>query len=306
MSNILGRQTRRQFLARGAAAGAALALSGQPALAYPLGLPLGLQLYAVREQLQQDYTGTLKRIAALGYTEVEAAGFFGHSAEEVRAAMHAAGLSLVSAHYSFADLDKRLDETLTYCKALGLGYLVCSSPGFQDPSRLVDKSYRGQMQSYRLEDFRWTAGRLNEWGQKVKAAGMRLGYHNNTMEFVARNGVVPYDELLRLTDPALVTFELDCGWATVGGGDPEHYLRAYPERISMLHIKDFKKPTAPVTMVDPPPPAELGHGTVAFRSLFEAARSAKVQHIFVEQEGFDMPPFEALHVDAEYMRALRV
>lgn len=300
--------SRRRFLGLGGAAlGCGIvALRGGRAWANPLGLPLGLQLYSVREQLQKDYLGTLKQLAALGYKEVEAAGFYGHSVGDVRAAMQAAGLSLVSAHYSFNDLSKSFDETLAFCKALGLGYLICSFPGIKDPSRLQDKTFRGMVQGFTMEDYRWNAERFNQWGRKAKAAGLQFGYHNHTMEFAAKDGVVPFDEMIRLTDPALVTFEMDCGWVTVGGGDPVAYLHKYPNRISMLHIKDFKATKEPATVIAPPPAAELGQGTVNFRRIFEAAKGVKIRHAFVEQEAFDMPPFEALRMDAEYMRNLKV
>ncbi len=299
---------RRQFLGWGSAALAmgAYAARGGRASASPLGLPLGLQLYSVREQLQKDYLGTLKQLAAIGYKEVEAAGFYGHSPDEVKAAMQTAGLSLVSAHYSFNDLNKSFDETLSFCRALGLQSLICSFPGIKDPARLQDKSFRGQVEGFTMDDYRFNADRFNEWGRRTKAAGLQFGYHNHTMEFAPKDGVVPFDELIRLTDPALVTFEMDCGWVTVGGGDPVAYLHKYPTRISMLHIKDFKATAHPATVVDPPPAAELGQGTVNFRKIFEAAKGARIRHAFVEQESFDMAPFEALRVDAAYMRDLRV
>jgi sugar phosphate isomerase/epimerase len=297
---------RRQFLLRG---GVALA-SGLPgvrgigALAESSRLPLGLQLYAVRDLLKVDYLGTLRQIAALGYTEVEAAGFFGRSAEEVNAAMRGAGLRLVSAHFSPDDLATRLDETIAFGRELGLQWMVCSFPAFKDPARVKALGYRERVQAVGMEDFRFTAQQLNAWGPRVRAAGMRLGYHNYTMEFVAREGVVPYDEMLRLTDPAMVDFELDCGWASVGGADPLSYLRKYPRRFPLLHVKDFKPATGPVTVVDVPPPAELGRGTVDLSKLLAGARAAAVKHCFVEQEGFDMPPMESLRVDAEYMKPL--
>ena len=300
---------RRSFVrgAAGAAAGAALALRVGRAQAQPLGLPLGLQLYSVRQMLAQDYAGTLKQLAAIGYTEVEAAGFFGHSAAEVKAAMQGAGLRLVSAHYSAGDLSKDFAATLAMAEALGLKYLICSFPGIKNPSRLKDGSFKGQVESFSLEDFRWNAEQFNNWGRQTRAKGIQFGYHNHTMEFAPKEGgVVPFDEMLRLTDPALVTFEMDCGWVTVGGGDPVAYLHKYPKRISMLHIKDFKTAATPGSITNPPPAAELGRGTINFRAIFEAARGTAVRHAFVEQEEFDMPPLEALRVDAEYMQHLNV
>ena len=308
MSTRTAQQTRRQFLRNSSAAavGGALALHAPRASATPLGLPLGLQLYSVREMLAKDYEGTLKQVASLGYREVEAAGFYNHSPEQVKAALSAAGLSMPSSHYNAKVLQTSLDETIAFGKALGLKYIICSFPAIKDPSRLKDQSFRGQVEGFTIDDFRWNAEQFNTWGRKVKAAGMQFGYHNHTMEFTPHNGVVGFDEMIRLTDPALVTFEMDCGWVTVGGGDPVEYLRKYPTRISMLHIKDFKPTAKPATVVDPPDAANLGTGTVKFQPIFEAAaRTGHIRHMFVEQEGYDMPPLQALRIDAEFMQKFK-
>ena len=265
----------------------------------PLGLPLGLQLYSVREMLPKDYQGTLNQVAALGYREVEAAGFFGHTAQQVKAAMDTAKLHCVSAHYSMHDLQPRVDEIITFHKELGVEYIICASPSLKGPS----KATPGSHPELDLEDWRWNAEQFNAIGKRVKAAGLRFGYHNHIAEFARKGDLVPYDELLRLTDPALVTFEMDCGWVTVGGGDPVEYLKRYPTRISMLHLKDFKPSGgAPGTR---PQGTELGKGTTNFHAIFAAASRANLRHAFVEQEEFDMPPFDALRIDAEYLNNLK-
>ena len=300
--------TRRVFLQSAAASVlyGSIAVSTKRAYASPMGLPIGLQLYSVREMLPKDYEGTLRQIAALGYEEVEAAGFFGHSPQQVKKAMGNAGLNCVSAHYSYADLSKSLEETIEFNHELGSRYIICSFPGFKDGSRGKGRSFAEQVQSFTADDYRWNAEQFNAMGAKVAKAGMQFGYHNHTMEFAQKEGIVPYDELIRLTDPALVTFEMDCGWVMVGGGDPVTYLQRYPSRISMLHVKDFKRTDAAASVVNPPPAAELGRGTMDYRVIFAAAREGSIKHYFVEQEGFDRPPMEALRMDAVYMKALKV
>jgi sugar phosphate isomerase/epimerase len=300
--------TRRNFLQSSTAAlvyGYALLRSGR-LMASPFGLPIGLQLYSVRELLPKDYEGTLKQIAALGYQEVESAGYFGHTAPQVKAAMSAAGLHLVSAHYSHDNLAKDFDNILAFNHELGVNYIICSFPGIKDPSRLKDNSHRSIVNSFTMDDYRWNADQFNKFGEKVKAAGMKFGYHNHTMEFGKQDGVAPLDEMIRLTDPSLVTFELDCGWVVVGGANPVDYIRRYPTRISMLHVKDFKHTDKPASIVDPPKAAQLGEGTLDYRPVFEAAKKANIKHYFVEQEGFDIPPLEALKIDEEYMKKLTV
>jgi sugar phosphate isomerase/epimerase len=115
-----------------------------------------------------------------------------------------------------------------------------------------------------------------------------------------------------LTDSELVKLELDCGWATVAGQDPVVYLAKYPERYSLLHIKDYRRgftPRTTLTDKDPgaPVPTELGRGAIDYRRIFSAARKARIRALFVEQEPpfTDMPAFEAIKVDYEYMKNLK-
>lgn len=298
--------SRRDFLKSGSAAvfyGTAF-LGGNRLTAQSLGLPLGLQLYSVRKQLPTDYEGTLKQIAALGYRQVEAAGFYNHSAAQVKQAMQSAGLNCVSAHYSYNDLTKQFDQVLDFNKQLGVRYIICSFPGFKNPAQARTPGQPGRPM-FSLEDWRWNAEQFNKIGEKVNAAGMKFGYHNHTIEFQKEDGVVPYIELMRLTDPSKVTMEMDCGWVVVGGGNPIELLHRYPTRISMLHVKDFKPASGPTSMMHPPPASELGQGTIDYRPIFQAAaKTGHIRHCFVEQEEFDMPPMESLKIDAEYMRKL--
>jgi len=301
--------SRRDFMKlAGAAAVTAIAFHDAiPLAAYPLGLPLGLQLYSLRELLPKDFDGTLKAIAAAGYTEVEAAGFYAMSAQDFKQSMDTAGLRCVSAHYPLSMLQPQLESVLAYAKELGLQYVVCSSPSLQDPARVKlspkDPGYHeAWVNAFTLNDWKWNAEQFNQIGSKVKAYGMHFGYHNHTTEFRKLGKVVPYDELIRLTDPDLVTFEMDCGWVAVAGYSPVEYLTKYPTRISMLHVKDFDLKTGTEHLQS----TELGHGTIDYRPIFEAAKKVHLTHYFVEQEEFDMPPLEAIKLDADYMRNLKV
>jgi sugar phosphate isomerase/epimerase len=298
---------RRTFLKTASATAACAALwSRVPRLmANPLGLPIALQLYSVRDLLPKDYEGTLRQLGTLGYREVEAAGFFGHSPSEVKQAMDHAGLNCVSAHYPLKDLLPKVDEVIQFGKDLGLKYIVCASPWLKDPSRVKDPGSRAAREAMTLDDWRWNAEQFNRIGELVNAAGIRFAYHNHTAEFREEKGTVFYDELMRATDPSKVAFEMDCGWVAVGGKNPVDYLTRYPSRISMLHVKDFKLSGWTVGS-EPPPSTEMGRGSIDYRPIFEAAKKAHIEHAFVEQEEFDMPPMEALKIDADYMRVLTV
>ncbi len=303
--------SRRDFLKTGTAAllsGSTLfrssALHAEDSMKY-LNLPLGIQLYSVRDQLPTDYEGTLKQIAALGYKQVEAAGFYNHSASGVKQAMRQAGLNCVSAHYSYNDLHDQVDQIVAFMKEIGARYIICSYPGHLPSSQGKAKHHGGQGPTFTLEEWRWNAGQFNQIGKKVHAAGLKFGYHNHTMEFHEEDGVVPYDELMRLTDPEYVTMEMDLGWVVVGGGNPVELLHRYATRISMLHVKDFKPFTIPASIDNPPPSTALGQGTIDYRPIFAAAaRTGHIQHCFVEQEEYNMPVMQELKIDAEYMRKL--
>jgi sugar phosphate isomerase/epimerase len=291
--------SRRQFIGRASAAAAYAAFQTEVSFANPLNLPAGIQLYSVRQQLAQDYDGTLLEVSKAGYTEVEAAGFYNKSAAEVKQAMQKAKLRCVSSHHPYGDLRKKFDEILAYNKDLGVQYIICSSPGPKDPTPGPD----GKQKAMTLDDWKWLSEEFNKFGAKTKAAGITFGYHNHVHEFEHLDGGVPYTELLKLTDPTKVTLELDCGWATVAGVKPVDLMREHPNRFSMLHVKDFKlgsggPESAKVT--------ELGMGDIDYRPIFaEAAKTQKLRHIFVEQEAFDVPWKESLKIDADYIKKLK-
>lgn len=292
--------SRRSFV-KGAAASAAL-LRALPTWASPLGLPLGLQLYSVREFLPKDYSGTLQQLGAMGYRDVEAAGFFGHSAADVKQAMTQAGLHCVSAHYPLQQL-QGLDDIVKFGRELGLAYIICSSPLLRDSAKAKGQSWTAGLEAMSADDWKWNADQLNEIGKRVRAEGIEFGYHNHYIEFHEHDGFLPYDLLLQQTDPKLVTMEMDCGWVVIGGHKPEDYLTRYPERYSMLHIKEFKLEGWKRGME--PVSTEMGRGSIDYASIFTAAKKARIRHIFVEQEAFpDMPAMDALNTDADWLRSV--
>src|SRR5579863_8253458 len=170
------RISRRTFLktASASVASATVWSSAPWLMANPLGLPLGLQLYSVRDVLPKDYQGTLRQLATLGYREVEAAGFFNHSASEVKQAMAQAGLTCVSAHYPLKDLLPKVDEVVQYGKDLGLKYIVCAAPMLKDASRVKGAGFLAAGEAMTLDDWRWNADQFNHIGERVHAAGMRF------------------------------------------------------------------------------------------------------------------------------------
>jgi len=293
--------TRREFVK---ASTAALCVAGMSRLAAAatLKLPVGLQLYSVREMLPKDYAGTLKQIGSLGYKDVEAAGFYEHSPAEVKKAMSDAGLQLVSSHHNNAELHKNFDSILAFHKELGTQYVICSSTGPKNPTPPGEKT-----PEMTIDDWRWASDEFNKFGEKFSAAGIKFGYHNHVHEFDKIEGGVPFYEMLQRTDPKYVNFELDCGWAKVAGADPVEILRKHPTRIILLHVKDFVKPATASTNPHDFKNTELGRGFIDYGPIFsEAAKAGHVKHIFVEQEGFDVPPMESLKIDADYIHKLEL
>ena len=283
--------SRRSFLKASGALAAAACAGVEPLMAAPVRLPIGLQLYSVRNLLPRDFDGTLQKLAAAGYREVEAAGYFDKTAGDFGNAMQRAGLKCVSTHHQLMQLKTQFDQLIEYGQAIGLEYIICSSANVhRDPTRKGDLN---------LDDWRYVADQFNAIGEKVKAAGMTFGYHNHTVEFASENGVVYFDELLKRTDPKLVHFEMDCGWVVVAGRNPVEYLSRNPERFPLLHVKDMiKQPDGKWRNV------VMGKGTIDYRPIFRAATGLK--HYFIEQEEFEGDPIAELRENVEFMRKLDV
>jgi sugar phosphate isomerase/epimerase len=301
--------SRRAFLERGSLALAAMSLHTARAAGAetgPLGKPIGLQLYTVRDAVAKDLPGTLRTIAAIGYREVELAGIPAISATNLRKILKDCGLTAPSMHASMADLQAGLQQRIDYAKALGAEYLVCSFPWTAD-SRFREtpgKAVVSLASGITLDDWKWNAEQLNKIGAIAAKAGLRCGYHNHNMEFRQYGDVVAYDELLRLTDPKLVTMEMDIAWVVTAGVDPVKYLKKHGDRISLLHVKEVRKDLR--TMVDrvQAQTTEVGSGKIDWKHVFKAMEPARIAHYFVEQENFDRSPLEAVKISFDYLKGL--
>jgi sugar phosphate isomerase/epimerase len=284
-------QSRRTFLKTAGAATAATLLSTPMAEAAKLRMPIGLQLYSVRNLLPKDFDGTLQALSGAGYKVVEAAGFYNKPAADFRHAMDQAGLRCISAHYALPLWLQQQDQLIDYAHTLGLEYMICSSAGgvHRDPAA------KGELT---LDDWRYVTDLWNKLGEKVKAAGMTFGIHNHTPEFATEGGVIVYDELLKRTDPKLVVFEMDCGWVSASGHNPVDWLSKTPERFPLLHVKDMTREADGKYHS-----VVMGTGVVDYHPIFRAATGLK--HYFIEQEEFKGDPMTELREDAAYMRKFR-
>jgi len=279
--------SRRAVLA-GLAAGIALPRAAQGTR----GLPFGIQLYTVGEALRKDFAGTLMRLAAMGYTDVELADTLDKSATDLRAGFAAAGLMCRSMHVGVDQLESALARTADFARALGVTYVICPFP------RLAN------LKAPTRDEWLWHADFFNRTGAELKNAGLQFGYHNHNIEFTRYGNRSAFDELIARTDPALVKFQLDCGWAAAAGLDPAIVLARYPGRIRLLHVKDVKFDLVPNTALEIETTA-IGAGFLDWANIFDAAQEAGVVGYYVELEPPSTPdPMAAAKQSREFLATL--
>ena len=277
-------QTRRSFLSTcGAAlAGAACSRAGNAPADRRLER-IGVQLYTVRRILANDFEGTLSRIAEIGYRELEFAGYHGKSPSEVRAVLTRLGLAAPSSHVPIEAFRQDAEGAIAAATQVGHRYLIV--PWLNPNERRT------------LDDYRRLAEDLNRFGEKVRAAGMQLGYHNHDFELIAMEGSMPLDILIERTEPSLLVLELDLYWVTKAGSDPLTYLSRNPGRVHLVHVKDSAG--APEhRMVD------VGQGTIDFAQIFARREHAGIRHAFVEHDD-PADPLATLRRSYEHLAQLR-
>jgi sugar phosphate isomerase/epimerase len=307
---------RRNFLQAGTAAAAGLLL-GRSAMAGLLSgssgriiqtgsritQPIGLQLYTLGDLMITDPKGTLQKLAAIGYKEVESASskkgsFYGYKPKEFAAMVKDAGMKWRSAHVAGAPITaaqimkmaKTAEDSAKMQKAIegfkkmpkqlnlkenyqeladdaaegGIGYLVCSFIP-------VDS----------LDEIKAAVEVFSKAGEACKKVGVQFAYHNHTTEFDDVQGHRPFDYILSNTDKDLVKMELDLAWATKANQDPVALFKEHPGRFPLWHVKDLDKKTKQ--------PAEVGAGIVDFRRIFDNAGGSGMKYFFVEQDGAPQP-----------------
>jgi sugar phosphate isomerase/epimerase len=274
---------RRAFVTTMGALGGALAapaLVPRPPSRHRLDR-IGLQLYTVRKAMQADVEGTLARVAATGYKEVEFAGYFGKSPTDIRAMLDRHGLSAPAVHVGSIAPDQ-WRASLEAAATIGHRYMVV--PWIPAEERAT------------LDGWKRVAENYNRIGAEARAAGLQFAYHNHDFEFVPVEGRVPFDVLLENTDPQLVQLEIDLYWITKGGQDPLRYFQRWPGRVPLVHVKDSVGPPDH-TMVD------VGAGKIDFKKIFARREQAGIRHFFVEHdEPSDL--FGSIRASYEYLKRL--
>jgi len=254
---------------------------------------VGLQLYSLREEFPKDIKGTLEKVAKAGFKEVELYGFskktqfFGMSATELKALLDANGLKAVSGHYMLGTYladgnQEELIAAIEACKTLGSKYLTV--PYILPDVRKTEADY------HRI------AKLLNVAGKMAKKAGLQLAYHNHDFEFTKFGDTNGFDILLKETKKKLVQFELDLYWVVRSGNDPKTLFAANKRRFSMWHVKDMDKN-------DPKLNAEVGTGSIDFKSIFAEAKLSGMKHFFVEHEtNYKPDPLGSVTKSCEYIK----
>lgn len=256
---------------------------------------IAFQMYSVRDLIgnpnkyAQNHESTLKALAKMGYTAIEAANYdngklYGVTPEQFKADIEAAGMEVLSSHVGHNLNNEELksgnfDEALKWwaqCidthKRAGMKYIV--NPGVNFPNTLAEADVICKY--------------LNKVGEMVNAAGMKFGYHNHSYEFNKVEGQVWYDYMIKHTDADKVFYEMDVYWAVRGQVSPVEYFKKYPNRFTLLHIKDHK---------------EFGEsGMVGFDAIFNNADKAGLKHLVVELEASNRPNIlDGMKVCADYL-----
>lgn len=245
----------------------------------------GVQLYSVRKEMLADAIGTLKKLAQIGYKEIESArsdkgNYYGLQPKEIKKVLNDLGMTLRSGH---VHIDESWQRSIDAAAEAGQEYLICST--MPTTGQTVDNYQR-------------VADTFSKAGEDCKKSNIVFGYHNHDYEFEKENGQVLYDVLLQKTDPALVQMELDLGWVVVTGNDPLAYFEKYPGRFPLWHLKDMDKAKKHST--------EFGKGQLDIKAMLSNAKKSGMKYYFVEQEEYTSNAFDSLQQDYDYLKNLDI
>lgn len=292
--------TRRQFMTGAAATLGAAAFAPRAALAQLAEAPrhligseamrreriarIGLELYTVRSEMQKDVAATLARVAQIGYREVEFAGYFRHTPEQVRGLLDQNGLTSPSVHVSIEILERDFEATAAAARVIGHEMMIV--PSLNTRTLTDTAAWKG------------IATRFNALGRKARDAGLRFGFHNHASEATAMaDGAKPYDILLRETDPVLVDFQMDLYWMIKAGGDPLAYFASHPGRFRSVHVKDAT-PAPELAMRD------VGAGSIDWKKIFAQHGQAGIRYYLVEHDSPGPDPFASVKASHDYLAKL--
>ena len=241
---------------------------------------IGLQLYSIKEETAEDFFGTLRRVAEIGYDGVEFYGYFDTPAAELKKLLNELNIAPAGTHVGVNVLRDGLDSQIEYAKAIDCPVLIC--PGFR-----VEGEHT----------FHEMATLFNQSGAACKAAGLRFLYHLHGHEYAQYNGKTGMDILIEETDPALVGWEPDVFWIENAGVSAVEFIQQHAGRCPYVHLKDTKDRT---DWHD----TEIGDGALDMPGIVQAAKAGGVEWFIVEQEAFDMPRMDSVAISLKNTRRL--
>ena len=265
--------TRRQFLQVMAGGVGAMALGARRARGAGRRIPYGLQLYSLRHQLQKDVPGTLAKVKAMGFEDVETAGTYGMSVADFAAALQKAGLRARAAHFPYEQFRDDVKGVIRDAKTLGAGFAVCAWIPHQG--------------AFSREAVQSAASVFGGFARAGKPEGIRFAYHLHGYEFVASPEGTLFDALVAQTANDGVNFEVDVLWAKAGGADPVRLIEKLAGRVPLTHLKDMRKGTRytpPVASLPDHTNVVLGTGMIDFPAILKASAKAGVEIHFLEDE----------------------
>ena len=255
----------------------------------------GLQVYTIREALAEDFKGSMKRVADLGYKNIELFAYrneqyFGYTIPETNALMSDLGLQVKSSHVStgwtspdvVGTMTNKWEQTVQDAAELGQDYIVLA--------------YLTEAERETMDDYKKVAELLNSCGETAKNAGLQMAYHNHDFEFETVDDQVPYDFLLSECDENLVKFEMDLYWTLRAGKDPIRYFENHPGRFPLWHVKDMAADEEKFF-------AAVGEGVIDWKNMFAHAETAGLDYYFVEQDATKSgKPFEEIEKSITYLK----
>ncbi len=246
-------------------------------------LPIGVQLYTLREETEKDFVGTLKKVKEIGYDGVEFAGFGGYSAVEMKEILENIGLKGFSSHVPLTQLENNLTEVIEYHKTIGAEVIACP---------FIPQEMWNSKEAYlKLAEL------FNKVGEQCKEAGIQFCYHHHAFEFVQFDGEYGLDLIFSNTKPELVQLECDVYWVQHAGLSPAEYINKYDGRCPLVHVKDMKdnegKDFAPV-----------GTGIIDIASVVKTAEEVGARWLVVEQDKCEGPAIESVELSYNNLVAI--
>ncbi|MEA5256623.1 sugar phosphate isomerase/epimerase [Arcicella aquatica] len=235
--------------------------------------PFGVQAYTFRKHFPVSVENTLDKIQAMGITELESSGAKGLTNTEYKKLCNDRGISIPSAGCSYEQLEKNPQEIVDNAKALGAKYVMCAWI-----------PHKGN--EFTIEDVKKAVEVFNKAGKVLKENGLTFCYHDHGYEFRPYEGGTLFDYMVKNTNPAYVSFEMDVLWTLHGGANPEALLQKYGSRWKLMHVKDLKKGVIGDSSGHTPAENDvvLGTGQANWPAILKIAKKIGIKHYFIEDE----------------------